>query len=78
MALLVVLIVTQIPTSVKDHNINVCREKLETWYNYDPEKDPTIKGKGWNKVKELGVEKWKSLKEKTKTCRLYLTQSNGR
>ncbi len=31
--LFVVLIVTQIPTSVKDHKINVCRDKIET-YNH--------------------------------------------
>ena len=32
--LFLVLIVTQIPTSVKDHKINVCRELIEKRYGY--------------------------------------------
>ena len=65
MSLLVLLIGTQIPTSINDHKINECRSKPEALYNYNSEKDSTIKGKGWKK------EKGKSLKDRTRTCRLY-------
>ena len=71
MGLLVILIGTQILTSIKDHKTNECKSKPEALYSYNLAKDSTIKGKGWNK------EKGKSLKERTRTCRLYLFKVNG-
>ncbi len=71
MGLLVVWILTQIPISINDHKINECRSKLEVLYSYHPAKDSIIKGKGWDK------EKGESLKERTRTCRLYLSKING-
>ena len=71
MGLLVVWILTQIPISINDQKINECRSKLELLYSYRPVKDSIIKGKGWNK------EKGESLKERNRTCRLYLSKFIG-
>ena len=52
MGLFVVLIVTQIPTSVKDHKINVCRDKLEAYNQslYKKYKDRKLSNSDYREV----------------------------
>ncbi|KZR77438.1 hypothetical protein PMIT1323_00813 [Prochlorococcus marinus str. MIT 1323] len=59
--LFLVLIITQIPQSERNHKINVCRDNLEKYFNYQREK----KTKQWE-------TKMKDLFDETRHCRQYL------
>ncbi len=65
--LFLVLIITQIPTSVKDHKINICRDNLENYFDYQRER----KTKQWDK-------KMKDLLDETRHCRHYLNNEGVR
>ena len=65
--LFLVLIITQIPTSVKDHKINVCRDNIENYFDYQRER----KTKQWDK-------KMKDLFDETRHCRHYLNNEGVR
>ena len=72
MGLLVVLIVTQIPTSVKDHKINVCRDTIETYNQslYKKYKDRKYSKRDYREVYQcrdvLGLESDKVLIYRTR------------
>ncbi len=65
--LFLALFITQIPTSVKDHKTNVCRDNLEKYFDYQREK----KTKQWD-------TKMKRLFDETRHCRHYLDIEGGR
>ncbi len=65
--LFLVLIITQIPTSVKDHKTNVCRDNLENYFDYQRER----------KIKQWDT-KMKRLFDETRHCRHYLDIEGGR
>ena len=88
--LFVVLIVTQIPTSVKNHKINVCRDKIETFYNYirsnedikdnDYEWNPeTSRMENTSRLKKRKrKEKIDRLREQSRVCSDYQKIQTGR
>ncbi len=65
--LFLVLIITQIPQSVNNHKINVCRDNLEKYFNYQREK----KTKQWD-------TKMKDLFDEIRHCRHFLNNEGGR
>ena len=66
-ALLLVLIITQIPQSVRNHKINACRDNIENYFDYQRER----KTKQWDK-------KMKDLFDETRHCRHYLNNEGVR
>ena len=84
--LFLVLIVTQIPASVKNHKINVCRDKIENYYDYlrsnddikikdnDYEWNPeTSRMENTSRLKRREIsEKVDRLREQSQGCRDYL------
>ncbi|KZR78272.1 hypothetical protein PMIT1320_00122 [Prochlorococcus marinus str. MIT 1320] len=65
--LFLVLIITQIPQSVRNHKINVCRDNIENYFDYQRER----KTKQWDK-------KMKDLFDETRHCRHFLDIEGGR
>ena len=65
--LFIVLIITQIPQSVRNHKINVCRDNIENYFDYQRER----KTKQWDK-------KMKDLFDETRHCRHFLNIEGGR
>ena len=65
--LFLVLIITQITQSVNNHKINVCRDNLEKYFNYQREK----KTKQWD-------TKMKDLFDEIRLCRHFLNNEGGR
>ena len=65
--LFLTLIITQIPTSIKDHKKNVCRDNLEKCFDYQRDK----------KTKQCDT-KMKRLFDETRHCRHYLDIEGGR
>ena len=65
--LFLVLIITQIPQSVRNHKINVCRDNIENYFDYQRER----KTKQWDK-------KMKDLFDETRHCRHYLNNESFR
>ncbi len=65
--LFLLLIITQIPQSVRNHKINVCRDNMEKYFDYQRER----KTKQWDK-------KMKELFDETRHCRHFLDIEGGR
>ena len=65
--LFLVLIITQIPQSVRNHKINVCRDNIEKYFDYQRER----KTKQWD-------TKMKELFDETRHCRHFLDIEGGR
>ncbi|KZR66947.1 hypothetical protein PMIT1327_01035 [Prochlorococcus marinus str. MIT 1327] len=65
--LFLVLIITQIPQSARNHKINVYRDNIENYFDYQRER----KTKQWDK-------KMKDLFDETRNCRHYLNNEGVR
>ena len=79
MGLFLVLIITQIPQSVRNHKINVCRDKVDDYFDYVRSDDYK---KGWRTLsqreKDKRNERRLELDELSKGCFSYGRVQSGR